>query len=176
MPDIYVGNAMLPRWFTDPHLDNISCLGADVKGCGTGDYPEVGGSSCKFCGLDCVASFGGVVTTSTRRFRGAPRLVLNIEDTTSMALDNDHFRTRLSFAQWPSRPARRAVDQGDERGRTPPGRGSVGGDNPRDGPRRTRDDLRHRATWRTGPTEVRSGMLTTGARTLQMISRTSAIP
>jgi len=55
-----------------------------------------------------------VVTTSTRRFRGAPRLVLNIEDTTSMALDNDHFRTRLSFAQWPSRPARRAVDQGDE--------------------------------------------------------------
>ena len=31
MQDVRVDNSVLARWLTDPHLDNISCLGSSVK-------------------------------------------------------------------------------------------------------------------------------------------------
>jgi hypothetical protein len=32
MPYVRVGDAVLSRWLTDPHLDNIACLGDDIGG------------------------------------------------------------------------------------------------------------------------------------------------
>jgi len=29
--DVRVDNTVLPRWLTNPHIDNITCLNVDVK-------------------------------------------------------------------------------------------------------------------------------------------------
>lgn len=31
VPDVRTDNTVLPRWLTDPHTDNITCLHVDVK-------------------------------------------------------------------------------------------------------------------------------------------------
>src|SRR5674536_42768 len=41
VPDVRVGDAMLPRWPTDPHFDNVACLrGKTSQVVGTRRWPR----------------------------------------------------------------------------------------------------------------------------------------
>jgi len=56
VPDVRVDNTVLPRWLTDPHIDNLTCLDIDVKEnwCASNiAYLVCKGSAVKVSGADC---------------------------------------------------------------------------------------------------------------------------